>query len=408
MIADKTWIVCQLGARENYSVARALHRRGRLAALVTDFWIPHRHPLALASKKLSQRYHEELKTAVVVAPNISATVQETTDRVLSRSGWAKIMAQNEWFQRSSIHYLNRFSVGSGSIIFAYSYAAGEILGFAKNRGALAILGQIDPGPVEARLVASVYAKAGDTQEFPPPEYWTAWRREIDLADVVVVNSRWSMECLVEEGVAPEKIRIVPLAYETAEDSIDWLQPSEFNFQRPLSLLFLGQVTRRKGADILFEAMERLPDAPIRLDVVGPIQMILPQTAIQDPRIIFHGGVTRGTVLEYYARADVFVFPTRSDGFGLTQLEAMAAGVPVVASRFCGDVVRDKIDGFVLDTLDGKTLASLLLSIVHNPAKVAELRANARLSPCFGIERLGASLDEISQAQSKSIQQSHNL
>jgi glycosyltransferase involved in cell wall biosynthesis len=46
---------------------------------------------------------------------------------------------------------------------------------------------------------------------------------------------------------------------------------------------------------------------------------------------------------FYERADLFLFPTLSDGFGLTNLEAQAWSLPIVASRFCGEVVRDGVN-----------------------------------------------------------------
>ena len=69
---------------------------------------------------------------------------------------------------------------------------------------------------------------------------------------------------------------------------------------------------------------------------------------------------RVTVESYYCDADVFILPTLSDGFGLTQLEAQAWKLPVIASRYCGDVVRDGFNGVVLEEVSARAIADVLV------------------------------------------------
>ena len=58
-----------------------------------------------------------------------------------------------------------------------------------------------------------------------------------------------------------------------------------------------------------------------------------------------GPVSRAKTAAFYRQADLLVFPTFSDGFGLTQLEAQAWKLPIIATKFCGDVVQDRSVGF---------------------------------------------------------------
>ena len=384
-----TWIVCQIGAREDYAVARALQGRGVLRQLVTDAWIAPSHPLRGVMGRLGERSHPAL-AGIVWAPTARAVLRAATDKRMGRTGWAQIMQRNDWFQRVAVRHLSRID-STDVTVFAYSYAAAGILALAKDRGWHSILGQIDPGPVEARMVDALYAETGDAHTPIPDTYWDTWRQETQLADTILVNSDWARQGLVAEGVANDKIAVLPLASDTTLRPAASTPPAEFNDDRPLRLLFLGQVTLRKGIDIALSAMRHLPDLPLRLDVVGPLQCTIPDGARQDKRIRFHGAVPRSAVAEAYARADVFLFPTRSDGFGLTQLEAQAAGVPVIASTRCGTVVADGVNGLILDPLDAATLADLLRGLVENPARVARLRQGTGVDPRFGLDRLGASL-----------------
>ena len=116
-----------------------------------------------------------------------------------------------------------------------------------------MLGQIDPGPVEERIVAGLHKNSAiqHTHWEPAPEaYWDNWRNECSLADQIVVNSDWSKDALIGEGVAAEKLRVIPLAYEAATDtqSFERHYPRSFSAERPLRVLFLGQINLRKGVE----------------------------------------------------------------------------------------------------------------------------------------------------------------
>lgn len=391
------WIVCQLGARENFAVARALHRRGKLKGLITDTWVRPSSLISLAfPRRLRERWHSELDDERVWAPTLSSSMGHMCDRLRRRKGWRCMIARNLWFQKVAACRLKSFT-GEQITVFSYSYAAGEIFREAKRRGWRTVLGQIDPGPVEARMVAKLYERAGQSHahERIPDEYWARWRQEVDMADKIVVNSDWSRMALIEEGVPEDKLVTIPLAYEkeTARTSREY--PTHFSVERPLKMLFLGQVTLRKGIGVILEAIRLLPDLPIRLDIVGPLQVKVPKEATQDPRVTFHGPVARGETRPFYEDADIFLFPTLSDGFGLTQLEALAAGVPVIASRCCGDVVRDGVDGHILDSLEPRELAGVICELAADPVRVTRLQSSCTVDVRrFGLDVIGGQLEEL--------------
>ncbi|WP_299938746.1 glycosyltransferase family 4 protein [uncultured Pelagimonas sp.] len=386
---DMSCIVCQIGARENFSLARALARRGMLEMLVTDIWCKPDMPLRDRLGRFGERTHRDLSDQRVWAPSLRAVLRELSDRRAGRQGWDQILHRNAWFQRMALQRLKRLDPKGPVTLFAYSYAAADILAYAKSRGWRTVLGQIDPGPVEARLVEKLYDMPGQqgVHHPIPAQYWDNWRRETDLADLIAVNSDWSRQGLVAEGVATEKIITLPLAYEPVMTA----KPRPADKDAPLRLLFLGQVTLRKGIDLVFEALQMAPDLPVMLDVVGPLQVSVPEAIRSDPRITFHGSVARSTVANFYDQADLFLFPTRSDGFGLTQLEALSAGVPVIASRHCGTVVEHNKNGLILQDLTAKNLADQLRMLTQDRAQVAQLRAGAHLADRFSIDALSQNL-----------------
>lgn len=89
-----------------------------------------------------------------------------------------------------------------------------------------------------------------------------------------------------------------------------------------------------------------------------------------------GPVSRDETARYYRDTDLFLFPTLSDGFGLTQLEAQAWKLPVIASQSCGDVVEDRVNGFVLPQATGDAIASVLRTCLDRPQMLTALARQA--------------------------------
>jgi glycosyltransferase involved in cell wall biosynthesis len=394
-----SWICCQLGAREHYAVPRALHRSGYLDRLITDIWLYPNSRLGVVTRNLRDRFHPELENATVQSLNLGALAFEAKCRLQGFSGWRLICERNEWFQRRVIAELTR-RVRNGSrgtfILFVYSYAAYHLLEFAREHGWTTVLGQIDPGPAGERIVRRLYDENPGYREDwqpAPPDYWNQWRKECALADRILVNSSWSRAALVEEGVAAEKISVIPLAFEAGPEaeSFERRYPATFTTERPLRVLFLGQVNSGKGVGPLLDAARLLRGEPVEFWFVGPVQIAVPAELKQQARIRWIGVVSRGEVARYYREADVFVFPTFSDGFGLTQLEAQAWKLPVISTRFCGNVVRDSLNGVILDDLSGNGIATVLCKFLQNPGILREMSGRSGVDDIFSVDSLGSAL-----------------
>lgn len=394
---NENWIVCQIGARENYSVARAFHYRRALAALVTDIWALHAGPFKLISGRFAERGHCDLARAPVVSANLAAISHEASASLFGSAGWHRVMARNRWFQDMAIRRLDRLGLGDGdATLFAYSYAATDIFEYARRRGWRTVLGQIDPGPVEERIVA------GERRNFPdlapnwvpaPEAYWRAWRKEIALADRIVVNSDWSRQALLAEGVSAERMEIIPLAQDTVPEAAAFRRhyPRCFDARRPLRVLFLGQVSLRKGLGPLLEAVRLLRDRPVEFHFVGPLQVSPPESLTGDKRIVWHGPVPRSLVHAHYRDADIFVLPTLSDGFGLTQLEARAWRLPLVVTHRCGPVVEDGVTGIVVEPGDASAIAAAIRRCLGHPGWLQTAADATAPAETQGIDRLGESL-----------------
>jgi glycosyltransferase involved in cell wall biosynthesis len=195
-----------------------------------------------------------------------------------------------------------------------------------------------------------------------------------LADVIMVNSEWSRKALLLEGIAAQKIHIVPLPFELEHQHMIFNRtyPVQFTEERPLVCLFLGTLTLRKGIHIVLETAKHTQGRPIEFILVGTNELNIDWSLY--PNVSYKGVCSRADTEVWYKQADVFLFPTLSDGFGLTQLEAMAWQLPVVASMYCGEVVTDGINGLILEECSELYLTITLENCLKNPAVLEKLSA----------------------------------
>ena len=377
------WLVCQLGAREHYAVARALQRRGELDGLVTDAWAPPGSPWTLppglSGRRLRERYSRELSVARVDDFTGALIAHELLWKLQRLAGWSLPIARNRWYQkRAATIVANAGQHGvHRRIVFAHSYAALEILRVAKRLGYMTVLGQIDPGEGHVdvlRDAAARWPEYGPPLAEPPAGYFAEWRAECDLADRIIVNSEWSMTRLERAGIDRAKIANIPLPFEAESDAAFTRRyPQAFTDARPLRVLFVGSVAVFKGVPSLLESLDRLTDVPIELSVVGSEAAMIPERFRRDPRIRWVGAVSRSVVMDYYRDSDVLVFPSHSDGFGMAQVEAQGWRLPIVASRSSGRVVEDGVNGLLLGEVSADAIAAALRSLLE-PALLTRLSA----------------------------------
>jgi glycosyltransferase involved in cell wall biosynthesis len=291
---------------------------------------------------------------------------------------------------------------SGSIFFAYDTGALEAMEWCRGRGIKCVLNQMDPSRVEVDLVRS------EEKQWPgwalenvqvPEAYFARREKEWALADRVVVNSEFSRQALLQQGVPAEKLVVVPLCFErgaqSAEPRAQRSEPSTINSQlstEPLRVLFLGQVILRKGIQYLLAAAKLLEKENIRFDVVGTIGISRTAMATAPGNVTFHGRTSRDQAADWYRRSHLFVLPTLSDGFAITQLEAMAHGLPVIATPCCGEVVSDGVDGFIVPARDAGALARTFQRYLAQPEmREAHGREALEKSKQFTLERLEENL-----------------
>lgn len=307
-------------------------------------------------------------------------------------------AQNRCFQRRCVAWMKGIpDDGRRRTVFAFSYAALDILKEAKRRGWRTVLGQIDPGPRESEIVLQEYKRLGvEPGEVyrPPLDYWHDWEEETRLADHIAVNSTWSARCLADVGVDPQKMKVIPCAYEPHSSQLVHKKnfPHRFCNDRPLRVLFLGQTIIRKGIHLLMAAAEKMRHMPVHFVVAGG-GLDFPGLAIPG-NVTWKGSVSRLETKTLYGEADVFILPTLSDGFAITQLEALAMKVPVIASGHCGSVVDHGQNGIILAKVSVEAICSALRELLASPVLLKGMSDRAQIAKRFSIDQLGEELEDL--------------
>ena len=163
-------------------------------------------------------------------------------------------------------------------------------------------------------------------------------------------------------------------------------------------LFCGQMIARKGVDLLIEAFSQLVEEKMnaRLLLVGR-EAELPQflekaTAAARARITYAGFQPPGGLPGYFAQADVFVLPSRYEGWGVVVNQALGAGLPVICSDAVGaghDLVEEEINGLKFENGNAQALANKMRRFVTEPAFSAKLGEASKLKARNWLPESGA-------------------
>lgn len=197
--------------------------------------------------------------------------------------------------------------------------------------------------------------------------------------------------LVDEvGLPAEKVRVV--RYGLDEPPEPWAPNATVRIPEGARvLLVVGRLAEQKGIDVAVAAMPAIraahPEAVLVVLGEGPLHDRL--VAQAGDGVFFAGKA--GDVAEWLRRADVFVHPARWEGFGLVVLEAMLAGLPVVASRVSAlpELVADGETGLLVPPDDPNALASAVVRLLGDRQLAARLgeAGLARARAEFSVDRM---------------------
>jgi glycosyltransferase involved in cell wall biosynthesis len=187
---------------------------------------------------------------------------------------------------------------------------------------------------------------------------------------LVVPSHAIAGFLAAHGFPPARIHVLP-------SRIDMRRWEPGPSHRPIRLATVARLERHKGVDVLIDACARLVEraGPVHLDVYGDGSLradLERRASMHRLDATFHGHVlcVRDRLLE----ADLFVLASRGENLPITILEAMAIGLPVVATRVGGiaELVQDGVTGLLVEPDDAGGLADALAVLIGDPERRAAM------------------------------------
>ena len=253
---------------------------------------------------------------------------------------------------------------------------------------LVVPGYNDP----AYIIAMVWAKikgialisTADSTEFDHPRSWYkefAKRLILKLPDRFMCYGSRSKRYLNLLGISNEKIFIRVQAtdnklYRQWFKSFKENRDKNVESAKPHNFIFVGRLLKSKRVDAILDAyalcLERNPETKNwGVLVLGdgeegvPLQQHARALGIAD-HIRFEGGVSWSKVPAYYAHANVFIFPSESETWGLVINEAMLCELPIIASELCGatpDLVEEGVTGFSFSPNNPRQLADLMMKFI---------------------------------------------
>jgi glycosyltransferase involved in cell wall biosynthesis len=247
---------------------------------------------------------------------------------------------------------------------------------ARDVGAVSVLNQVT-GHIEAGL--QIFREELEhAREFaesltvPPASIIERCRREALKADRVLVPSEYVRRTLVERGTAPDRIAVLPYGVD-----VERFRPQPPEARRTFRMLFVGNISQRKGIKYLLEALRRLklPNSELVLvgRIVGPPSALEPYADLfrHVPHVPYH------EVHRLFADADLFVYPSLHEGSAFATYEALASGLPVICTPNTGSVVRDGTDGYLVPVRDIPALMEKIELLYRDPARRIAMGAAAR-------------------------------
>lgn len=253
--------------------------------------------------------------------------------------------------------------------------------------------QLNVLPILASLATTeskvVVQNHGSALKYSSPTHWV-WYQLLQFSflfavDVVSSVNENELKNLEQAGVDPEKLVHLPNAVDTdlfhPMDSEECRSTLSMNPHRK-QLLFVGKINKNKGVSYLMRALSELPEdtqltlvySSVDEDEFARVKSILIKQELLH-RVNFVGKVEQNQLAKYYNAADVSVFPSVNEGFGVVTLESMACGTPVVGTteHASGGHLEHGENALIAEKESSSSLAE----------NIGQLLASAELRECLG-------------------------
>lgn len=369
-------LVAHPGTQHSYQTALAFQELGMLQYYVTGLYyktsgvlarLVKLVPLAYAKKierQLLRRRKDDLDQNLICTFPLLELIYVLSARFKFTQKWSGQVLR--WRNRQFDESVARMVKATRpSAVICYDSCALNTFKACKKTGSVAILdqsvGHLKSGIRILREEAELHPEFADTLSINVPEWLVEQcTAEALVADRVLVASEYVRKTLIENGVSPSRIAIIPYGVDVTR-----FYPATKRDDGTFRVLFVGGIGQRKGIKYLLEAFRQLNLPGAELVLVGGV--IGGGDALKPYQGIFRHvpNVPYREVNTVFQSADIFVYPSLHEGSALAIYEALASGLPVITTPNSGSVVRDGVDGFIVPIRDVEALKEKILLLYQD-------------------------------------------
>jgi len=198
--------------------------------------------------------------------------------------------------------------------------------------------------------------------------------EYDECDLIFVPSRFVQRSFIDKGVAQEKLRVVPYGVD-----LQMFRPV-LKEDKVFRIIYVGELSVRKGIHYLLAAASRFSKKEVEVWLIGSA---LPESRAllkgYEGRFRHLGVIPRAELYRYYSQGSVFVIGSIEEGLALVQAQAMACGIPIIATTNTGgeDLFSDGVEGFIVPIRDANAIAEKIVQLLRFPNDLEMMGQAAR-------------------------------
>jgi alpha-maltose-1-phosphate synthase len=376
--------VAHSGKQHAYRHALAVERARALDLFITSgYYKPDRFPDRWASKigRVDRALRRRTQHGLPHEKIVRRWRYEVPELIARRALGLGKVAENCVFRRDALfdHWVAKRWVRDCDGYWGFQGSCLESLKAARKREIIAIAEFATahvPRAIELLSQESIRHPewASTISNFAFPDWYRErLEEEPHAADYCVAASQFTKASLEQVGIPSDRILLLPLGADV----------EQFAFVRrptdgPFRVLFVGGVGQRKGVKYLLQAFEKIRGTGVELTLAGPLPADMrPLNAYRDT-VRMTGRLDQSEIVREMHSAHVLVLPSVFEGFGLVIAEAMATGMPVIASTHSAgpDLMREGRDGFVLEPDDVEGLAQRLETLRADRERASEMGVSA--------------------------------
>jgi len=208
---------------------------------------------------------------------------------------------------------------------------------------------------------------------------------VKRADGIKVVSSGIKDKLVRAGIAEKKIRVIPTPVDLNKFIYchsEEVRKFRKKHQNRKTVINVGRKDPSKDYSTLYKAISLIYNDYKKLAFwqVGSGDYLLGKIKTDENLMLISSGkIKQEELVNYYHASDIYVSSSKHESFGKVLIEAMAAGLPVVATATTGskEIIEDGLNGFLVPIGDSQALAKKILYLLNNPAKAKKMGENGR-------------------------------